>query len=456
MGNLTNKINKLVKENLVRKINSKAFLLDAGKLIVEEEALKQLENTSKLDGIYEYVIATADIHKGYGCPIGTVLASKDIVLPASVGFDINCGVRLLYLDVDFDANRKKIKSIFDKLFKIIPVGEGKTNLNITKYFKDICNFGLDFSKYKSVEFHPFLNEDEIEIAEGIGKFEAKFSLLSKRALERGFNQMGTLGGGNHFLEVGKIEEIFDSDVAKELNINKNGTYILIHTGSRGLGHQIGSEYMQLAKNLRVGEVPDPQLAFFYLTEEFAEKYLLSMGAAANWAYVNRSVIAGFVKKVFYEYFGNKIKTIYDISHNIARWEKINSKELLIHRKGAVLAYDFENKKEKLIILPGSMGTASYVLMGNSPDYFFYSAPHGAGRLISRRKARGRRGKEGLITDNDLKKQLSGIHIKTNSFKALKEEAPAVYKDINLVVDIMEKLNVSRKVLKLVPKMVMKG
>ena len=285
------------------------------------------------------------------------------------------------------------------------------------------------------------------------------------------NQLGSLGGGNHFIELQRVEKILDPEGAKSLGIFKGQLTVMIHSGSRGFGHEIGGSYMKKAKQLneKQGIREITGLSYFPLSEKSAKQYIGAMNAAANFAYVNRAVMAALVKgNISRMYHGIKTSLLYDVTHNMAKFETHGGQELLIHRKGSTRAFDKTRMKGtpfadtgQPVLIPGSMGTASYVLLGiSSGEKSLFSVNHGAGRVMSRSKAAGGRGKKknqkAAISDVDFKKSIKGVHLITGNWRAIKEEAPQAYKNIDIVIDTVTEAGLAKPIARLKPRAVLKG
>jgi len=432
--------------------------------IKEDNSLNQVVNVSKLPGIINYSLAMPDIHEGYGFCIGGVAAfdlEKGIVSPGGVGFDINCGVRVLLTNIKEKEFLLKKQEILNQIYNKIPSGLGQEH-NLKLDEKELDNYlvyGAEYAIKKG-----FGIAQDLEYCEENGKIKnADPSKVSLRAKKRGKPQLGTLGSGNHFIEIQKISEIFDSKIANVFDLEKDNICIMIHCGSRGLGHQIASDYIQKMQN---PELKDKQLAYAELDSKLAKDYLSAMNCAVNFAFANRQIIMHKIREILQAEFPNsKNVLLYDICHNIAKFEehKINNqiKTVCIHRKGATrsfgpskkLPFKYQNTGQPVII-PGSMGTASYILVGTnkSEELSFSTTAHGAGRVLSRTKAKQILSPQKIL--NDLNKK--NIQLKTNSIKDIIDEAPEAYKDIEEVVNVCDKLNLSKKIAKLVPLAVIKG
>ncbi|RLC34390.1 MAG: RNA-splicing ligase RtcB [Candidatus Nealsonbacteria bacterium] len=432
--------------------------------VFRDESIPQLVNTATLPGVVNYVLAMPDMHEGYGFPIGGVAAmriSDGVISPGGVGFDINCGMKLLrsdYAETDLKPHLEKLAA---EIQEEVPSGLGRgrqLKLDISS-----VNKILEGGAQKLVE-QGYGEKDDLENCESNGKFpEADASLVSDHAKNRGRDQVGTLGSGNHFLEIQRVDEIFDEKSAEIFGLFKNQVVIMIHTGSRGLGHQIATDYIRvmIQAMTKYGiRLPDRELAACPINSPEGKRYLSAMSCGANYAWANRQMIAHFVRKAWKQVLGEKalpLKVIYDVAHNIAKIEN----NLCVHRKGATRAFppghpEIPEKYREVgqpVLIPGSMGTASYILAGQeSGKEAFYSTCHGAGRTMSRHAAmRTTRGEEVV---RRLKEK--GILVKCRSMRGIAEEAPLAYKDIDNVVEVVHRAGLSKKVAKLVPLAVIKG
>ncbi len=449
-----------------------AVILASDKLIEkikEDKTLEQAKNITMLPGIVEKAIAMPDAHQGYGFPIGGVAAfdlKKGIISPGGVGYDINCGVRLLATNLTKKEFIEKRMQILDELYRNIPAGVGKGGeFKISeKDMTEILEQGMEWALKKG-----YATKDDLERTEDKGRIKnADAQKVSQRAKARGRNQLGTLGAGNHFIEVQYVENIFDEKAAKIFGLKKEQLVVLIHTGSRGLGHQTASDYIhKIEKEFGIANLPDRELVYAPLQSQLAKDYMSAMNASANFAFMNRQIITYNVRKSFERYFPKcRIEIVYDVCHNIAKIEpfKINGKseELCVHRKGATRAFG-KGRKEipeeyrntgQPVLIPGSMGTSSYVLLGTkkAEEFSFASTTHGAGRLMSRARAKEK------ITEAGLKRELEerDVKFRAGSIKGMLEEAPESYKDIEEVVRVVDELGISRKVARLRPLAVVKG
>ncbi len=421
----------------------------------KDMTLEQVKNVAMLPGIVKHSIALSDAHQGYGFSIGGVAAfdmEKGIISPGGVGYDINCGVRLLSTNIPFKEFEKKKKEILHSIFRTIPSGVGRGG---EKYSREEVMQVLEKGAEWAVEKKMGTSEDLKHTEENGRMKNANAKDVSPRALARGLPQLGTLGSGNHFLEIQKIDKIYDKELAEKFGINEDNVTIMIHCGSRGLGHQVASDYIKLMEDEYGFEnLPDRELINAPINSELGKKYLSAMNCAVNFAFCNRQMIMHKVREQMKYYFPkSEIKLVYDVCHNIAKIEEhvVDGKKmkLCVHRKGATRA--FENQP---VIIPGSMGTASYLLVGTkkAEELTFASTAHGAGRVESRTQARRE------LTAEDIKKQLNdkGIEIESGSYKGLVEEAPEVYKDIDEVVRVSCEAGIGKLVARVIPIAVMKG
>ena len=440
------------------------------------DALKQVINVAHLPGIEKYSLAMPDIHWGYGFPIGGVAATnlnEGVISPGGVGYDINCGVRLAVTKLNAATVKKKIEKLVSKLFEYIPTGVGASGAIKKLSTKDLKNVLMKGSEW-ALE-HDLGSPGDIEFTEESGTLKnADTDAVSKRAMERGADQVGTLGSGNHFLEVDVVENIYDEKTAEVFGLYKDQVVLLIHTGSRGLGYQVCDDYLKiiLQASSKYGfSLPDRQLACAPIQSSEGEDYLSAMQAAANFAWNNRQVIMNLAKKAFKEIFNMSetelgFRLVYDVCHNIAKIEKHKigneEKNLCVHRKGATRAFPPGSKliPEKYksvgqpVLIPGDMGRYSYIAVGTDKamEETFGSSCHGVGRNLSRRKAmKNAKGR-------DLMKELNekGIVIQAKGYKTIAEEMPGAYKDVADVVNVMHDEGITRKVAKIRPIGVIKG
>lgn len=441
-----------------------------------DEAIKQVVNVAHLPGIQKYSLAMPDIHWGYGFPIGGVAATdldEGVISPGGVGYDINCGVRLARTSLTQNDVQKRIKKLVENLFKDIPTGVGASGAIRKLSSKEIRSILVNGSQWAVAQ--GFGTDDDITKTEEKGKMEnADPSLLSDRAIERGQDQAGTLGSGNHFLEIDVVDEIFDEQKAEVLGLFKNQIVIMIHTGSRGLGYQVCDDYLKVL--VKAGErfgfnLPDKQLACAPINSSEGHNYLSAMRCAANFAWNNRQVIMHLAKKSLQKTLNIseselKFELIYDVCHNIAKIETHNidgeMKRVCVHRKGATRAFPPGHKDipevyqstGQPVLIPGDMGRYSFVSAGTekSMSETFGSSCHGAGRVQSRHKAlKAGKGKD-LIGEMNKR----GIEIQAKGYKTIAEEMPNAYKDVSEVVDVMHLAGISTKVAKIKPVGVIKG
>ena len=433
----------------------------------EDRALKQLVNIASLPGIVRHAVAMPDIHSGYGPPIGGVgatLADGGVISPGFVGFDQNCGVRLLTSDLRAKDVESRLESVADQIFRTVPSGVGQGRKKISK---DDLNMVLD----KGVEWlteQGFGNKRDVELCEGRGNLVSDHEKVSKKAKERGLDQLGTLGGGNHFIELQVVDEIYDDQKAKEFDLKKGQLVVMIHTGSRGLGHQNCKDFLEVAKRTTKEnsyDFPDNQLNSIPFDSKEGRDFYLALGAACNFSFSNRQMITDLVRRVWKTELTGDLNLLYDVAHNTAKLENHEvdgvERKLVVHRKGATRAFPPGNKDlpEKYketgqpVIMPGSMGTSSYILAGTREGKAsFCSTAHGAGRKMSRTAARKNISDKSLF---DLMKK-RGIILKSRSKKGVTEEAPGAYKDINEIVDVVSSAGLAKKVAKVKPLAVIKG
>lgn len=454
------------------KMNVPGIIYASEKLIEsikQDKTLEQVKNVACLPGIVKASIALSDAHQGYGFSIGGVAAfdlKKGIISPGGVGYDINCGVRLLKTNLTKEDFMKKREQVLSELYKNIPAGLGKGGeLKISdSEMNEILESGADWALKNG-----YATKQDLEKTEDSGRIKnADAKKVSQKARARGRNQLGTLGSGNHFLEIQYVDSIFDEKAAKVFGLKKEQIVVLIHSGSRGLGHQTASDYIhRMEEEFGIKDLPDRELIHAPLTSQVAKDYIQAMNASANFAFVNRQLITYNVRKSFGRYFPKcKMELVYDVTHNIAKFEpfKINGKsvELCVHRKGATRAFG-KGRKEipeeyravgQPVLIPGSMGTSSYVLLGTkkAEEFSFASTVHGAGRVMSRARAKEE------ITEAQLRRQLEerGVKFKAGSIKGMIEEAPGSYKDVDEVVRVVDELGISKKVARLRPLAVVKG
>lgn len=442
----------------------------------EDRTLDQAVNVSTLPGVRKHVVVLPDGHEGYGFPVGGVAATdmeEGVISPGGVGYDINCGVRLLRSNLNVNQVKPHLKNLINELFNSIPSGVGSEGaIKLTRSELDeLLIEGVDWA----IE-HGYGYKQDSEVCEEKGRMKgANPESVSDTARKRGAPQLGSLGSGNHFLEIQQIQEIFDENAAKVMGLEKGQITVLIHCGSRGFGHQVCSDYLRYSeKSLKKYniELIDRELACVPNNSIEGENYRKAMYSALNFAWSNRQIITHFTRKTFEKIFsssetGLDMKLVYDVAHNIAKVErhKVDGegmRDLVIHRKGATRAFPagMEQVPEKYrqigqpVIIPGSMGTASWILVGNkkSLDLSFGSTAHGAGRTMSRGAAKRSYTVEKVKAELDSK----GIYIKALTKNGIVEETPLAYKDVDSVVNVSDKLGIATKVAKLVPIGVIKG
>jgi len=441
-----------------------------------DKALEQVANVAFLPGIVNASLAMPDIHWGYGFPIGGVAATDPenggVVSPGGVGFDINCGIRLVKTNFQYDDIKHKLKELVCALFSDVPCGVGsKGDIRVTsKEEKQILVKGSKWAVEQG-----FGTEEDLECTEEYGAIPgADPETVSERAYERGRAQAGTLGSGNHFLEVQVIDQLFDREACDSLGLNLGQVMVMIHSGSRGFGYQICDDYVRkmIPCLQKYGiNVPDRQLVCAPVNSPEAKQYLGAMRCAANYAWNNRQCLMHLTRKTFERVFGMSwqkmgMHLIYDVAHNIAKLEKyeIDGKEktLCVHRKGATRAFGpghpaLPERYKKIgqpVIIPGDMGRNSYLLVGTEKamQETFGSTCHGAGRLKSRTAAARSINSDMLLKELESK----GIIVKSSGRNTLVEEAPAAYKDVNDVVDVVHNAGISRRVCRMRPIGVIKG
>jgi tRNA-splicing ligase RtcB len=445
------------------------------KEIKEDKALEQVMNVAHLPGIQKYSIAMPDIHWGYGFPIGGVAAmdaQEGVISPGGVGYDINCGVRLMRTNLTEEEVRPRIRDLISDIYKRVPCGvgiRGKVKLSQTDY-ESIIDKGVRWAIEKG-----WGTQQDLQRIEDYGIFPGGDpGAVSERAFKRGHDEIGTLGSGNHFLEIEIVDRIYDPEVAEAFGLFEGQVCVLIHTGSRGFGHQICTDYIDkmLSYMRREGlDLPDKQLACAHINSDEGRAYLAAFAAAVNYAWTNRQIIMSFVRDAFYHVLqigprdlGGEL--VYDVSHNIAKFEThtVNGEEkkLCVHRKGATRALpkghslipEIYKEVGHPVFIPGDMGRASFVLVGTEAALreTFGSSCHGAGRILSRRKAL-KRGK-GRDVVSELEK--IGVIVLARGKKTVFEEMPEAYKQVEEVVDVVHNAGIATKVAKLRPVAVIKG
>jgi len=469
------KINKInnVTWKIEREKNMKVpiIIFASSKLLIDikkDDTINQAINMASLPGVLKNIIVCSDAHQGYGACIGGVAAfdiDKGIISPGGVGYDINCSIRLLRTNLKLEDIQSKKKEIVHSLFRAIPSGVGRGGkLRLGKNELDeVLKNGAQWAVKKGYGV-----KEDYECTEEQGCLKnANPDDVSERAKSRGLGQVGSLGAGNHFLELQIVDEIFDKEVAKIFGLEKGMITIMVHCGSRGLGHQVASDYIREMEERYGFPKQDRELVNAPIKSELGKKYLSAMACAANFAFANKQIITHWIRQDLKHYFPRfKAEVVYDVCHNIAKFEKhiIDGKEkqVLIMRKGATRSFgpgrkeipEIYRKVGQPVIIPGSMGTASYVLVGTkkAEEISFGSTAHGAGRVMSRHEAWKKFSRKEVI--QDLKNK--NIEIESGSKKGIVEEAPGVYKDIDEVVRVSHELGIGKLVAKLKPLGVVKG
>ncbi|MBT3573366.1 MAG: RtcB family protein [Nitrosopumilus sp.] len=443
--------------------------------MLSDRTIMQARNVASIPGIVSHSVVLPDGHEGYGFPVGGVAAmdaEEGMISPGGVGYDINCGVRLLRSNLNEQTVRSKLKDLVNDLFSSIPSGVGSkgavrlTNSELDEVLVNGVNWAIE---------HGYGSSNDSEVCEESGKIaNADPNKVSDKARKRGAPQLGSLGSGNHFLEIQKVAEIHDEEAANRMGIKEGTITVLVHCGSRGFGHQVCSDYLRVAEQAMEKyniHLPDRELACVPNNSEEGESYRKAMFAALNFAWSNRQMITHWTRKSFERVFNQTesdldMKLVYDVAHNIAKVEKHKvdgqDRKLVVHRKGATRAFP-SNRDEipsryrdlgQPVLVPGSMGTSSWILLGkpNSMDLSFGSTAHGAGRTMSRSKARRN------FTEDNVKKSLNdkGIFIKALTRDGVVEETPEAYKDVDSVVNVSHNLGIATKVAKLIPIGVIKG
>lgn len=436
-----------------------------------DRSLQQVANVATLPGIVTASYAMPDVHWGYGFPIGGVAATDvdadGVVSPGGVGFDISCGVRLL---VASDASRAdlidRLPAIMDRLDRTIPRGMGRGAVWQLTDHAELEAVLTDGSRYAVRRGHGVPRD--LERCEDRGVIaDADPTQVSSRAVDRGFGQVGSLGSGNHFLEVQTVDEVYDTASAAAMGLHPDSVCVMIHCGSRGLGHQICTDHVRAMEKAMAAygiTVPDRQLACVPVNSPEGQGYLGAMAAAANYGRANRQLLAEATRQVFRDIAGVTLDLVYDVSHNLAKMETHvvsgTPRRLCVHRKGATLALppghsDLPADLSEVgqpVLIPGTMGTASHVLVGVPDGAAFHSTAHGAGRVRSRHQAAR------TVSGRQLRDRLQaeGILVRGASWRGLAEEAPDAYKDVDAVVEISEHAGLARRVARLVPLGVVKG
>jgi tRNA-splicing ligase RtcB (3'-phosphate/5'-hydroxy nucleic acid ligase) len=434
--------------------------------IARDGALEQAQNVATLPGIVEAALAMPDAHQGYGFPVGGVAATAlpdGVVSPGGVGYDINCGVRLLALPCDERELGGRRERLVHELSRAIPAGLGKAH-------RGTRGAGALHAVLREGPRALGANDEDLERTESGGCLPgADPAAVSERARERGAGQLGTMGSGNHFVELQAVSLVFDAKAASAFGLATGQVAVLIHSGSRGLGHQVCTDYVKRVDAVvhRYGiDLPDRQLACAPASSPEGQAYLAAMAAAANFAWANRQAIADEVRAAVAIVLGREAavatRQVYDVAHNVAKVERYDGRDVLVHRKGATRAFPAGSDEipaayrevGQPVFIPGSMGTSSFVLAGEpgSLTRSFGSTCHGAGRALSRTSARKR------IQGSELRRQLEaqGIVVRSPSNKGLAEEAPFAYKQVERVVEVVERAGLARRVAQLAPLGVVKG
>jgi tRNA-splicing ligase RtcB len=472
----------------IKKINDNTWELPkTGKMVVpgriyasekllsklrEDGAIQQVANVASLKGIQKYSYAMADAHVGYGFPIGGVAAfdmKEGIISPGGVGYDINCSVRLLSTQLSVNQILSKRKEILDLFFKEVPAGVGKKSVTTLKQsqLQEVLANGV---KWAVENGYGFKEDAEKTEDEGCLKPNDPHK-ISETAIKRGMPQLGTLGAGNHFLEIQKVDEIYEPEIARKMGITKKDQVtIMVHCGSRGLGHQVASDYIKLMEQKYGFEnLPDRELVNAPINSDLGQDYFKAMNCAANFGFANKQLITHWIRESLTKIMGineQDIQVVYDVCHNIAKMETHEvdgeKKKLCVHRKGATRSFgpgreelpDCYQSIGQPVIIPGSMGTASYLLVGTkeAEKLSFSSTAHGAGRVSSRSAALRDLKAEDIIKSLSKK----DIILKGNSMKGIVEEAPEVYKDIDEVIRVSKEVGLARPIVRLVPLGVIKG
>ncbi len=455
----------------VRIFASESLLKDVSK----DKSLEQAVNACTLPGLVDSVKVMPDMHQGYGFPIGGVAATRfpeGVISPGGIGYDINCGVRLLGSRLSYQEGKKYLDELATTLNQLCPsgVGIGGHHRLSPREVEDVCRKGSRWAREKG-----FATDQDLRRTEDGGQLPgADPRFLSPRALKRGTNQVGSLGAGNHFIEIDLVAKVFDENAARVMGLNEGDLALQIHCGSRGLGHQVCSDYVKSLQSAVINygiELPDRELVCAPMDSPEGEAYLAAMACAANYAFANRQVLSHYAREAFESVLAGRVKDwhlhlVYDVAHNIGKIEthQVDGKsvEVCVHRKGATRAFgpgreELPSEYQKIgqpVLVPGSMGTSSWILRGTSEAMArsFGSSCHGAGRVMSRSQAKK------TIRGEDLLKQLKrdGINVQVSSMSSLAEEAPAAYKDVDSVVETVTRAGLTAKVAQLKPLVVIKG
>jgi len=438
--------------------------------ISQDKTIEQVRNVATMPGIVEHSTVLPDGHQGYGFPIGGVAAfdaEDGVISPGGIGYDINCGVRLLQTNLDYPDVRGKEETLVNALYDAVPCGLGKGGyLNVDKDdLRGILEGGVE---WMVDEGHG--RDEDLRRCEENGRLPGDAAKVPGDAIDRGVNQVGSLGSGNHFLEVQRVADVFDGPAADAFGLREDGVVVMIHSGSRGLGHQTCTEYLRRFEKTypdRTEKLADRELVHAPIADEVAQDYRDAMYAAANFAWANRQAMTQAVRHTLDRVFGGvEARLVYDVCHNVAKEEKHTvdgeERELLVHRKGATRAFppgreevpDVYADVGQPVLIPGSMGAGSYVLRGGeaSLDRSFGSTAHGAGRLMSRTQAK--QDYWGGDVQDELRDE--GVYVKAESGATIAEEAPGVYKDIDEVIRVSDALGIGQKVARTLPIANIKG
>ncbi len=428
--------------------------------LLEESAIRQAVNASMLPGVVKAIYVMPDVHVGYGFPVGGVMAtdvSEGIISPGSIGYDINCGVRLISTKLEEKDIRDRVESLMNEILKRIPAGVGSTGpIKVdSREMRKVLTDGARWAVEQGFGF-----DDDLGNIESGGVLpDADPSFASMEAYERGSDELGTVGSGNHFIELQVVEEVYDGSKAGQLGLEKGQVVIMVHSGSRGFGHQVCTDYLKIALSSaeKYGiNLPDPQLACMPFESEEGQRYYGAMCASANYAFANRQILGYRTAEVIKNFLGLSwhqlgYRVIYDLAHNIGKVEehRVNgeTKKVVVHRKGATRSFPGQP-----VIIPGDMGRASFLLVGQeaSMEESFGTACHGAGRLMSRRKAKK------FVKERGLDKVIEGINVVARGKGTIAEEIPQAYKDVTEVVEVVDGLGIASVVLKLRPIGTLKG
>ncbi len=441
--------------------------------LLEEDAVKQAANSATLPGVEKAIYVMPDVHVGYGFPVGGVMATDTaggVISPGSVGYDVNCGVRLIATGLSAKDVIPHIKGIMEEMLRNVPAGVGSTgDIKLSK--KEMREVLVKGARWAVEQGYGF--DEDIEHIESFGALpHADPERASHEAYERGADELGTVGSGNHFVELQVVEEVYDEEKAQALGVREGQVLIMVHSGSRGFGHQVCIDYLKLALDSAQEygiELPDPQLACVPFGSEEGQSYFKAMCCAANYAFANRQILGFKAADTLRRYLGLSwedlgYRLIYDHAHNIAKVEKHRIgnklKEVVVHRKGATRAFPPFNPEVppayrdvgQPVIIPGDMGRASYLLTGQetSMDKSFGTACHGAGRLMSRRKAKK------FVKEQGLEKVISGLTVVARGRGTIMEEIPQAYKDVSEVVSVVHQLGIAETVARLKPIGTLKG